>query len=163
MVTLFRNRLYIIRYIQRLQDWHKPYWCSRWALCWARTDSQTFKVAFLSLLVHHTNFLWHSCNIYLVGCFDANKCLSKRHRSEATIEKEEANIGVDMKKGSNIQIVGQCCWQSQDSDHTLGGLHLFSRKQHKVTMTPISIIATHLNRRKSVRNLFLTRSSWSDG
>lgn len=45
--------------------------------------------------------------VYLVRGFDANKGLSKRHGSEAAVEVEEADIGVDMQEGSHVQIVGQ--------------------------------------------------------
>jgi len=45
--------------------------------------------------------------IYLVGGFDANKCLPKGYWSEAAVKIKEADIGVDMKEGGHIQIVGQ--------------------------------------------------------
>lgn len=54
--------------------------------------------------MHVSPYRWF---VYLVGGFDANKGLSKWHRSEATVKEKQANIGVDMEEGSHIQIVGQ--------------------------------------------------------
>lgn len=34
--------------------------------------------------------------VYLVGGFDANKCLSEGYWSEATVKEEQTNIGVYM-------------------------------------------------------------------
>lgn len=46
--------------------------------------------------------------LYLVGGFDADEGLSEWHWSEAAVEEEEANVGVDMEEGGHIQVVGQC-------------------------------------------------------
>lgn len=62
--------------------------------------------------------------VHLVGAFDANKCLSEGHRSEATVKEEQADVGVDMEEGGHIQVVRQSGRKAQDSDHALCGLHL---------------------------------------
>lgn len=69
-------------------------------------------------------FLLSNCFVYLVGAFDANKCLSEGHRPEAIVKEEQTNVGVDMEEGGYVQVVGQSSRQSQDPDHALRGLHL---------------------------------------
>ena len=45
---------------------------------------------------------------HLAGGLDAQEALSEGNGSEAAVEVEEADVGVDVQEGGHVQVVGQC-------------------------------------------------------